>query len=84
MFFFKQTSEVGDLTFVKQQKYLLLDLNCIISVFTFLLFCLFVFASVDQDGEEWIFTVRKLDSLPERTTVVNYDGFAEGILSLCF
>lgn len=38
--------------------------------------CLFV-----QDGEEWIFTVRKFESLPERTTVVNYDGFAEGI---CF
>lgn len=34
-----------------------------------------------QDGEEWIFTVRKFESLPERTTVVNYEGFAEGI---CF
>lgn len=34
-----------------------------------------------QDAEEWIFTVRKFDTLPEHTAVVNYDGFAEGILA---
>ncbi|KAG0592319.1 hypothetical protein KC19_1G242200 [Ceratodon purpureus] len=32
-----------------------------------------------EDGEEWIFTVRKLDTLPERTTIVNYEGFAEDV-----
>lgn len=31
-----------------------------------------------KDGEEWIFTVRKLENLPDRTAIVNYDGFAEG------
>lgn len=36
---------------------------------------------VVKDGEEWIFTVRKLDTLPERTAIVNYDGFAEGTIS---
>ncbi|XP_024372930.1 pyruvate kinase isozyme A, chloroplastic [Physcomitrium patens] len=32
-----------------------------------------------EDGQEWIFTVRTLESLPERTTTVNYDGFAEDV-----
>lgn len=34
-----------------------------------------------QDGDDWIFSVRKFETLPERTTVVNYDGFAEGIFA---
>lgn len=38
--------------------------------------------SVYQDDEEWNFSVRQFENLPERTTVVNYDGFAEGIPTL--
>lgn len=35
--------------------------------------------SILQDGEIWTFSVRAFDSaLPERTIIVNYDGFAEG------
>jgi len=32
-----------------------------------------------EDGDEWNFSVRKFETLPERTTVVNYDGFAEDV-----
>lgn len=36
-----------------------------------------------QIGEDWVFSVRSINgSLPERTVVVNYEGFAEGVASL--
>lgn len=49
----------------------------------FLILCLTVVLNslVVKDGEEWIFTVRKLETLPDYTAIVNYDGFAEGISS---
>lgn len=45
------------------------------------LLTLFLGSFVVKDGDEWIFTVRKLDALPEHTAIVNYDGFAEGTIS---
>lgn len=35
-----------------------------------------------QDGEIWTFSVRAFDSpRPERTITVNYEGFAEGLIT---